>query len=67
MVGMKRLTVLGAAVACAAAYSAMASAISAVVNCSIAPAAYGVPIVPDEDVSGDGEVVQRAIAWLRGE
>jgi carboxyl-terminal processing protease len=28
---------------------------------------YGVPIVPDEAVSGDGEVVQRAIAWLRGE
>jgi carboxyl-terminal processing protease len=28
---------------------------------------YGVPIVPDETVSGDGEVVQRAIAWLRGE
>ena len=30
-------------------------------------AAYGVPIVPDETVSSDGEVVQRAIAWLRGE
>ncbi len=27
---------------------------------------YGVPIAPDEVVPGDGEVVLRAIAWLRG-
>jgi hypothetical protein len=27
---------------------------------------YGASIAPDETVSGDGEVVQRAIAWLRG-
>jgi hypothetical protein len=26
---------------------------------------YGDSIVPDESVSGDAEVVQRAIAWLR--
>jgi carboxyl-terminal processing protease len=29
--------------------------------------AYGISIVPDEAVSGDGEVIQRAVAWLRGE
>jgi hypothetical protein len=29
-------------------------------------APYGVPIVPDETVAGDAEVVLRAIAWLRG-
>jgi len=27
---------------------------------------YGDSIVPDETVPGDAEVVQRAIAWLRG-
>jgi len=26
---------------------------------------YGIPLVPDEIVEGDGAVVQRAIAWLR--
>jgi hypothetical protein len=28
--------------------------------------AYGVPIMPDETVAGDAEVVLRAIEWLRG-
>jgi peptidase S41-like protein len=28
---------------------------------------YGIPIVPDETIGGDAEVVQRAIAWLRGQ
>jgi hypothetical protein len=27
--------------------------------------AYGQALVPDESVSGDAEVVQRAVAWLR--
>ncbi len=38
--------------------------VSVMADRSLAP--YGVPLVPDESVAGDAQVVSRAIAWLRG-